>query len=64
MGAGLPYMQRRLISLISGVLFFQQTTDGNITGLVHYGPVMEPENGRLFFVRDDVQRIDITGLIG
>lgn len=60
MGAGLPYLQHRLVS---GELFYQQTGDGTITGLVHYGPVMELEEGRLFFVRDDGQRLDLTDQI-
>lgn len=59
-GAGFPYMQHRLVS---GVLTFQQTADSRITSLVHYGPVMELEEGRLFFVQDDGQRIDITDRI-
>lgn len=59
-GAGLPYFQHRLVS---GALIHQQTTGGNITCLVHYGPVMELEDGRLFFVRDDGQRLDITDQI-
>lgn len=61
MGAGLPYLQHRLVS---GELFFQQTANGRITGLVHYGPsLLEEEDGRLFFNQDDGQRLDITDLI-
>ena len=60
MGAGLPYLQHRLVS---GELFYQQTDGGTITGLVHYGPVMEQEEGRLFFVQDDGKRLDLTDQI-
>ena len=61
MGAGLPYLQHRLVS---GELFFQQTAGGSITGLVHYGPsLLEEEDGRLFFNQDGGQRLDITDLI-
>ena len=59
-GAGYPYIQHRLVS---GELFFQQTADSRITGLVHYGPVIEEEDGRLFFHPDGGQRVDITDLV-
>lgn len=60
-GAGYPYIQHRLIS---GELFFQQTADSRITGHVHYGPpIIEMEEGRLFFNQGEDQRVDITDLI-
>lgn len=59
-GAGFPYLQHRLVA---GDLIFEQTNDGRITALVHYGPIVEEENGRLFFNPDDGQRVDITDLI-
>lgn len=58
-GAGFPYIQHRLMG---GELFFEQTADSRIIGMVHYGPIMELEEDRLYFVQDD-QRLDITDLI-
>lgn len=60
LGAGFPYIQHHLVD---GVLFFEQTLDSRITGFVHYGPVMELENDRLFFTQNDSQRLDVTDLI-
>lgn len=59
-GAGLPYIQHQLAN---GTLSYEQTGDGRITALVHYGPVMYLENGRIFFTQDDGQSVDITDLI-
>ena len=59
MGAGYPFFQHLLIN---GELSFRQTADGKITSFVEYGPVMEAEEGRLYFVPKDGQRVDITGL--
>lgn len=62
LGAGLPFIQHQLVS---GELFFQQNADGSkITGLVHYGPpLVELEDGRLFFNQDEGLRVDVTDLI-
>lgn len=59
-GAGFPYIQHQLAN---GALTYEQTGDGRITSLVHYGPVMYLENGRIFFTQDDGQSVDVTDLI-
>ena len=59
--AGYPFFQHLLIN---GELSFRQTADGRITSFVEYGPVMEAEEGRLYFVPEDGQRVDITDLAG
>lgn len=59
-GAGFPYFQYRLSG---GLLSYEERSDGRIIALVHYGPVMSLEDGRLFFHQDDGQDIDITDLI-
>ena len=59
-GAGYPYFQHRLVG---GALSFEQKSNERMTSLVHYNSVVEPEDGRLFFNRDDGQRIDITDLV-
>lgn len=59
-GAGFPYVQHRLVD---GEMIFKQTSDGRITALVHYGPVVEEEGGRLFFNPADGQRLDITDMV-
>ena len=58
-GAGFPYIQHRLVG---GKLFFEQTADSRVIGLVHYGPIIELEDGRLYFTQDD-ERIDVTDLV-
>lgn len=60
MGAGYPFFQHLLVN---GELSFRQTADGRITSFVEYGPVIEEEDGRLFFAPKDGQRIDITDLV-
>ena len=59
-GAGYPYIQHQLVH---GTLSFKQTGDGRITAFVHYNDVVEYEDGRLIFNRDDGQRVDITDLV-
>lgn len=59
-GAGYPYIQHRLVN---GKISFEVTSDGRITSFVHYGPIVDMEDGRLFFIQDDGQRIDITDLV-
>lgn len=59
-GAGFPYIQHQLVG---GTLTYEETGDGRITALVHYGPVMYLENERIFFNQDDGQSVDITDLI-
>lgn len=61
-GAGLPFIQHQLLS---GELFFQENSDGSrITGLVHYGPpLVELEDGRLFFNQEEGLRVDLTDLV-
>lgn len=59
-GAGFPYIQHQLVG---GTLTYEQTGDGRITALVHYGPVMYLENERIFFTQDDGHSVDITDLI-
>lgn len=59
-GAGFPYFQHRLVG---GTLSFEQTTDGRSTSLVHNGPIVKQEDGRLVFTQDDGQSIDITNLV-
>lgn len=59
-GAGFPYIEHQLVS---GKLIFEETSNGRITGLVHYGSPVEAEEGRLFLNQNDSQRLDITDLI-
>ena len=59
-GAGYPYIQHRLVH---GDLIFEQKGNERITAFVHYDDVVEYEDGRLIFNRDDGARIDITDLI-
>lgn len=59
-GAGFPYMQHRLAS---GVLSFEQSENERITALVHYAPLVQEEDGRLWFTPDEGERMDITDLV-
>lgn len=59
-GAGFPYIQHRLVG---GTLSFEQTSSGRITALVHSSEVLKREGGRLYFIQNDGQRIDVTDLI-
>ena len=58
-GAGFPFISYRLAG---GDLFYQETSDGNITALRHTEPLMTLEDGRLWFIQEG-QRMDITDLI-
>lgn len=59
-GAGFPFISYRLAG--GGDLFYQETSDGNITALRHTEPLMTLEDGRLWFILDG-QSMDITDLI-
>ena len=59
-GAGYPLIQHRLVG---GELRFEQRPNERTASLIHYNNVVESEDGRLFFDRDDGQRIDITDLV-
>ncbi len=60
MGAGFPSM---IYNLAFGNLRFEETGSERITALVHYGPLVQVEDGRLWFTPDEGERVDITDLV-
>lgn len=60
MGAGFPSM---IYGLVSGQLRFEETDDERSTAVVHYTPLLQVQEGRLWFSPDEGERIDITDLV-
>lgn len=59
-GAGIPSI---MYGLASGNLRYEETGNGRITALVHYAPLVQVEDGRLWFTPDRGERIDITDMV-